>query len=96
MEMAERPRHRTRLTVRRDSDRRNAVRELEGGAGCRRVQRAVGPVGRPSSIRRTRCSRIGLPTLELRALNVDQEYYVAIESFDENGVSKPSGAVRLP
>jgi len=29
--------------------------------------------------------------LELRALTVDQEYYFAIEAFDESGVSKPSG-----
>ena len=35
-------------------------------------------------------------TLELRAPTVDQEYYVAIEAFDENGVSKPSAAVHLP
>ena len=34
-------------------------------------------------------------TIELRALTVDQEYYVAIESFDESGVSRPSPAVRL-
>jgi xylan 1,4-beta-xylosidase len=34
--------------------------------------------------------------LELRALTVDQQYYVAIESFDENGVSRPSAAVHLP
>jgi xylan 1,4-beta-xylosidase len=35
-------------------------------------------------------------TLELRALNVGQEYYVAIEAFDENGVSKVSAPVRVP
>ena len=33
--------------------------------------------------------------LELRALTAGQEYYVAIEAFDEVGVSKPSGAVKL-
>ena len=27
--------------------------------------------------------------LEIRALNVGQDYYFAIECFDENGVSKP-------
>ncbi len=33
--------------------------------------------------------------LELRALTVGQDYYVAVEAFDENGVSKPSGPVPL-
>jgi len=32
-------------------------------------------------------------TLELRALTVGQDYHVAIEAFDENGVSKASEAV---
>ena len=35
------------------------------------------------------------PSLELRALTVDQHYYFAIESFDENGVSKLGEAVRI-
>lgn len=34
-------------------------------------------------------------TLELRALTVGQEYWVAVESFDENGVSALSQVVRL-
>ena len=34
-------------------------------------------------------------TLELRALNQGQAYWVAIESFDENGVSKLSPAVPI-
>jgi xylan 1,4-beta-xylosidase len=34
-------------------------------------------------------------TLELRALTIGQHYYFAIESFDENGVSKLSEAVRI-
>ena len=33
--------------------------------------------------------------LELRALTVGQAYWVAIESFDENGVSTLSGAVPI-
>jgi hypothetical protein len=36
------------------------------------------------------------PTLELRALTVDQAYWVALESFDESGVSRASTAVHLP
>ncbi len=34
-------------------------------------------------------------TLELRALTVGQGYWVAIESFDENGVSALSPAVPI-
>ena len=34
-------------------------------------------------------------TLELRALTVGQEYWVAIESFDENGVSTLSAPVQI-
>ena len=33
--------------------------------------------------------------LALRALNVDQDYWVAIEAFDERGVSRLSGPVRI-
>jgi len=33
--------------------------------------------------------------LELRALTVGQSYWVAIESFDENGVSTLSSAVPI-
>ena len=35
------------------------------------------------------------PKLEIRALNVGQEYWFAIEAFDEVGVSGPSDAVRV-
>ncbi len=35
-------------------------------------------------------------TLEVRALTVGQEYYFAIEAFDENGVSSVSAPVRVP
>jgi hypothetical protein len=34
-------------------------------------------------------------TLELRALDVGQRYWAAVESFDENGVSKVSEAVEI-
>ena len=36
------------------------------------------------------------PTLELRALNNDQNYSFAIEAFNESGVSKPGKVVRAP
>ena len=35
-------------------------------------------------------------TLELRALNVGQRYHVAVEAFDENGVSPLSKVIELP
>jgi hypothetical protein len=34
-------------------------------------------------------------TLEVRALNIGQGYWFAIEAFDENGVSKVSEAVHI-
>ena len=34
-------------------------------------------------------------TLELRALNVGQSYWIAIESFDENGVSRLSEPIHI-
>ena len=36
------------------------------------------------------------PTLELRALNIDQNYSFAIEAFNESGVSNPSKVIRIP
>ena len=32
-------------------------------------------------------------TLELRALTIGQDYYFAVEAFDENGISKASDTV---
>ena len=34
------------------------------------------------------------PALEIRALTVGQEYYFAIEAFDETGVSRPSDPIK--
>jgi len=34
-------------------------------------------------------------TLELRALTVDQSYWLAVEAFDERGVSRPSASVQV-
>ena len=34
--------------------------------------------------------------LEIRALSIGQEYWFAIEAFDENGVSRPSTPVHVP
>lgn len=83
------------LTVRRDSDRRNAF------VSWSKVRGAVGYNVlwgiRPNKLYQTYQVFGDQPSsLELRALTVDQEYWIAIEAFDENGVSRPSAAVRVP
>jgi hypothetical protein len=86
------PRTPGRLAVTRDSDRRNARIRWN------RVPRAVGynilwGIA-PDKLYQTyqRFADQG-EELELRALTVDQQYYFAIEAFDENGVSAVSGVV---
>lgn len=80
--------------VKRDRDRRN---------GFVRWQPQAGVVGynvcwglRPERL--TLCYQVFADagtTLELRALTIDQHYQVAVESFDENGVSPRSEAVAM-
>jgi len=74
------------VTVKRDQDRRNAVVTWKPAPG------AVGYNVRWG----LRADRLNLSyqvfadrgtTLELRALNVDQSYVMAVEAFNENGVS---------
>ena len=82
------------LSARRDRDERNAI--ISWGA----VPGAVGYNLRwgisPAKLYQTyqRFADQGT-TLELRALTVGQAYWVAIESFDENGVSTLSPAVPI-
>src|ERR1700687_2857250 len=82
------------LTARRDRDERNAV------IAWRAVPGIVGYNVRwgitPSKLHQTyqRFADQGT-TLELRALTVGQPYWVAIESFDENGVSRLSSPVPI-
>jgi hypothetical protein len=80
------------LTARRDRDERNAVitwTPVTGVVGYN-VRWGISP----SKLYQTyqRFADEG-STLELRALNVGQAYWAAIESFDENGVSMLSAAV---
>ena len=80
------------LTARRDRDERNAIitwKPVPGVVGYN-VRWGIAP----SKLRQTyqRFADQGT-TLELRALNVGQAYWVAIESFDESGVSTLSSAV---
>jgi hypothetical protein len=80
------------LTARRDTDERNATITWQA------VPNVVGYNVRwgisPAKLYQTyqRFSDDGT-TLELRALTVGQRYWVAIESFDENGVSALSSPV---
>src|SRR6266576_1076310 len=82
------------LTARRASDQRNATITWQAVAG------AVGYNVRwgiaPSKLYQT-YQRFGDQgtSLELRALSVGQAYWVAIESFDENGVSPLSQTVQI-
>ena len=84
----------TELTARRDTDERNAFISWQAVPG------AVGYNVRwgiaPSKLYQTyqRFADQG-STLELRALTVGQQYWVAIESFDENGVSALSAPLAI-
>ncbi len=84
----------TRLAVVRDADRRNA--HIEWDAGNRIVGVNIRWGIAPDKLYQTfqRFADEGR-ALDLRALTVDQHYYCAIESFDENGVSRLSDIVRI-
>jgi hypothetical protein len=83
------------LSARRDTDQRNAFitwTPVRGAVGYN-VLWGI----RPNKLYQTyQVFADRGTTLELRALNVGQEYFVAVEAFDENGVSRASAAVRLP
>jgi xylan 1,4-beta-xylosidase len=83
-----------KVTVRRDSDPRNAFvswRDVPGAVGYN-IRWGIAPEKLYSTYQVFADQRT---QLELRALSVGQRYYVAIESFDENGVSPLSGALRI-
>lgn len=84
-------------TARRDDDRRNAfVRwRAQPGAVGYNVLWGLRPDRLVHAYQVFADDERGT-SLELRALNADQHYHVAIEAFDENGVSPRSEAVRLP
>lgn len=82
------------LTATRDRDERNAVitwNAVPGVVGYN-LRWGIAPAKLYQTYQRFRDQGT---TLELRALNVGQAYWVAIESFDENGVSKLSAAVPI-
>jgi len=82
------------LAARRDSDERNAVITWQAVPGVVGYNLRWGIS--PSKLYQTyqRFADQGT-TLELRALTVGQAYWVAIESFDENGVSRLGAAVPI-
>ena len=83
------------LAARRDRDERNAVIMWEPVPGV--VGYNVRWGISPSKLYQTYQRFADQGTmLELRALTVGQAYWVAIESFDENGVSTLSSAVQIP
>ena len=82
------------LTARRDRDERNALINWEPLANVVGYNLRWGIA--PTKLYQTyqRFADDGT-TLELRALTVGQAYWVAIESFDENGVSTLSAPVQI-
>jgi len=82
------------LAVRRDADARNAFitwKSMEGAVGYN-VLWGI----KPDKLYQTyQVFADQGDTLEIRALTIGQEYYFAIEAFDENGVSPPSNPVHL-
>ena len=83
-----------RLAARRATDSRNAVvtwSPVRGAVGYN----ILWGIQREKLYQTYQVFADAEPALELRALNVGQEYYIAIEAFDEVGVSRVSTPVRL-
>lgn len=88
------PRTPSGLTVRRDADPRNAFVTWDPVPGAVGYNVLWGIDG--EKLYQTYQVFADEPTpLAIRALTVGQEYDVAIEAFNENGVSKPSPVVHL-
>ena len=82
------------LSARRDRDERNATITWKGVPGIVGYNLRWGIS--PSKLYQTYQRFVDQgTTLELRALTVGQQYWVAIESFDENGVSTLSPVVPI-
>ncbi|MFN2399480.1 MAG: family 43 glycosylhydrolase [Gemmatimonadaceae bacterium] len=84
-----------RLTARRDADPRNAIVSwgpVPGAVGYN-VRWGVAPAKLYQTYQVWADSGA---RAEIRALTVGQEYWFAVETFDESGVSKVSAPVRVP
>ena len=82
------------LSVRRDSDARNAFIEWEAVPGAVGYNVLWG-IGRDRLYHAYQRFADEGTRLELRALTIGQSYWFAIEAFDENGVSAVSAPVRV-
>jgi len=83
-----------KLSVQRDTDPRNAFISWE------RVPGAVGynirwGIGKDKLYQTYQVFAVQGTALELRALTTGQDYFFAVEAFDENGVSKVSETIYL-
>jgi hypothetical protein len=82
------------FTVRRGTDQRSAFLRWQPVRGAVGYNVRWG-IARDKLYQTYQVFADGPPSLELRALNIGQEYWLAIESFDENGVSRVSEPVRI-
>jgi hypothetical protein len=83
------------LSARRDADPRNAFlawRPVRGAVGYN-IRWGVAPTKLYQTYQVWADTP---PRLELRALTVGQKYWVAIEAFDEHGVSRLSAPIAIP
>jgi xylan 1,4-beta-xylosidase len=85
----------TGVHARRDDDPRNAFVSWDPvpGAVGYNVLWGIGPA---KLYQTYQVFADGPIPLEIRALTVGQEYWFAVEAFDENGVSEPSAPVHVP
>lgn len=87
------------ITARRDGDQRNAHiawTRIAGAIGYN-VRWGIRPdrLNLAYQVFRDRVASGGRAELELRALDIGQRYWVAVEAFDENGVSPLTRAVPM-
>jgi hypothetical protein len=83
-----------KFSVKRDTDPRNATvswEKVKGAVGYN-VRWGIGPDKLYQAYQVWGDQR---STLDVRALNTGQDYWFAIEAFDENGVSKVSEAMHV-
>ncbi len=83
------------LAARRDRDPRNAFITWNGVRGAVGYNVRWG-IGRDKLYQTYQVWADQGPRVEIRALTAGQEYWFAVESFDENGVSRLSDSVHLP
>jgi len=88
------PRTPRKLSVRRDVDARNAFVQWEPAAHAVGYNVLWG-IAKDKLYQTYQVFADEPNPREVRALNIGQEYWFAIEAFDENGVSKASEPVQL-